>query len=98
MSSAPPAGVSASRRSRRGGTGGRLAVQSREFRPLLAVIADVTAAGELARELSGSGIEVAAGPEGLLRAAALPEAEIVLSAIVGAAGSCRRSKPPGPAR
>ncbi|HEY6000205.1 MAG TPA: 1-deoxy-D-xylulose-5-phosphate reductoisomerase, partial [bacterium] len=44
------------------------------------------AAGELRRELAGTGIEVGAGQEGLVRAAVHPEAQIVLSAIVGAAG------------
>jgi 1-deoxy-D-xylulose-5-phosphate reductoisomerase len=64
----------------------RLAAQAREFRPALAVLADAGGAGELARELAGTGVAVAAGAEGLLRAAALDEAEVVLSAIVGAAG------------
>jgi len=64
----------------------RLAAQAREFRPLLVVAADEAAAGELAHELAGSGIPVAAGAEGLERAAVHPAAQIVLSAIVGAAG------------
>ena len=64
----------------------RLAEQAREFRPLLAVVADAGAAIELRRELAGTGIAVAAGADGLLQAAALPQADIVLSAIVGAAG------------
>jgi 1-deoxy-D-xylulose-5-phosphate reductoisomerase len=64
----------------------RLAAQAREFRPELVVAADAAAARELARELSGSGIPVAAGVPGLERAATLPAADVVLSAIVGAAG------------
>jgi 1-deoxy-D-xylulose-5-phosphate reductoisomerase len=65
---------------------GRLAEQAREFRPELAVIADEALAPGLVRELAGLGIAVAAGPEGMLRAAAYPAAETVLSAVVGAAG------------
>jgi 1-deoxy-D-xylulose-5-phosphate reductoisomerase len=63
-----------------------LAAQARELRPRLAVAADPAAARELRRELAGSGVEVAAGPEGLVRAAVHADAEMVLSAIVGAAG------------
>jgi len=63
-----------------------LAAQARELRPLLAVIADPAGEGPLRRELAGTGIEVDAGTDGLRRAAALPEADVVLSAIVGAAG------------
>jgi 1-deoxy-D-xylulose-5-phosphate reductoisomerase len=63
-----------------------LAAQARELRPLLAVVADPGGEQPLRRELAGTGIEVAAGLEGLRRAAAHPEAAIVLSAIVGAAG------------
>jgi len=64
----------------------RLAAQAREFRPLLVSAADGDAARELGRELAGSGIRVAAGSEGLEAAATLAESDIVLSAIVGAAG------------
>jgi len=60
--------------------------QARACRPLLVALADVKAAKELKERLFGTGIEVAAGPEGICRAAALPQAETVLSAIVGAAG------------
>ena len=64
----------------------RLAAQAREFSPRLVATSDTDAARELGRELSGSGISVAAGPEGLSQAATLPAADVVLSAIVGAAG------------
>jgi 1-deoxy-D-xylulose-5-phosphate reductoisomerase len=63
-----------------------LAAQARELRPHLAVVADREAEPRLRNELAGTGIEVAAGEEGLRRAASHPEADIVLSAIVGAAG------------
>jgi len=51
----------------------------------LAVVADPAAYGELKDALSGRGVEVAAGPEGLIRAGAAPS-EWVMAAIVGAAG------------
>ncbi len=65
-----------------------LAAQCMEFRPRLAVVADVAAAGQLARELDAMGLatEVASGQAGLLAAAALDEAATVVAAIVGAAG------------
>ncbi len=64
----------------------RLAAQAREFHPLLVTAADEAAAGDLEQELSGSGIRVAAGAQGMEQAATHPDADIVLSAIVGAAG------------
>ncbi|MGH1479384.1 MAG: 1-deoxy-D-xylulose-5-phosphate reductoisomerase [Geminicoccales bacterium] len=51
----------------------------------LAVIADPDLYDDLRKALSGTRIEVAAGPEGLILAAALP-ADWVMAAIVGAAG------------
>ncbi len=53
-----------------------------------AVIADVTLAADLGKALrqAGSTAEVLAGDEGLLAAATLTEADIVMAAIVGAAG------------
>jgi len=61
-----------------------LAAQAREFRPRLVAIADATKAAELAARLDG--IEVVAGPQGLNRVAACEGADMVVSAIVGAAG------------
>lgn len=66
--------------------GRRLAEQAREFRPQLVALVDTAAAAALERELSGTGIEVVAGVAGVLRVAGLPAAQVVLSAIVGAAG------------
>ena len=65
-----------------------LLAQCRRFRPELAVMADAGQAATLADALAGEGIDtrVAGGPEGLLEAAALPDAELVMAAIVGAAG------------
>jgi 1-deoxy-D-xylulose-5-phosphate reductoisomerase len=62
-----------------------LAEQAREFRPALVAIADATLREALAAELSGSGISVVAGREGLSEAAAKPS-DMVMSAIMGAAG------------
>jgi len=62
-----------------------LAEQSRRLRPALAVVADPARHADLKAALAGSGIRVAAGPEAVLEAAALP-AEWVMAAIVGAAG------------
>jgi 1-deoxy-D-xylulose-5-phosphate reductoisomerase len=62
-----------------------LAEQARRFGARLAVIADPERYGALKQALSGSGIAAAAGPQGLIEAAAAP-ADWVMAAIVGAAG------------
>ena len=64
---------------------GLLAAQARELRPELAVIGDVSLKEALADALHGTGIEVLAGPQALIEAACRPS-EMVVSAIVGAAG------------
>ena len=66
----------------------RLAAQCRRHRPALAVMADATAARRLHGLLAGmdSPPEVLAGPAALEQVAALPEVDIVMAAIVGAAG------------
>jgi len=64
---------------------GTLVEQAREFRPRFAVVADPACYAELKSGLSGTGIEVAAGPEALVDAAALP-ADWVMAGIVGVAG------------
>jgi len=65
-----------------------LAEQATQFNARFAVIGDETLAGELAKALADRkcGARVLAGAEGLEEAAALPEARIVMAAIVGAAG------------
>ncbi len=63
----------------------KLAEQARLLRPKLAVIADESRLADLKDALAGSGVASAAGPSGLLEAAAMP-AERVMAAIVGAAG------------
>ncbi len=63
----------------------RLIEQVRRHRPQAVCIADPHKAGALRRAL-GRACEVYSGPEGLIQLATLPEADIVLVAIVGTAG------------
>ena len=62
-----------------------LAAQAIALRAKVAVVADPAAYAALKGALSGTGIEAAAGPQALCAAAQLP-ADIVMAAIVGAAG------------
>ncbi len=62
-----------------------LAAQARRFGAERAVIADPALYRDLSAALSGSGIAVAAGPEAVVEAAAMP-AEWIMAAITGAAG------------
>ena len=62
-----------------------LAALAHRFRPRLAVIADRAKAHELEAALPPE-TRAAAGPDALIEAATLPEADIVLCAIVGIAG------------
>jgi 1-deoxy-D-xylulose-5-phosphate reductoisomerase len=63
----------------------RLAAAARAHNARLAVVGEPSAYAALQAALAGSGIEVAAGPAGLIEAAKRP-ADWVMSAIVGAAG------------
>ncbi len=65
-----------------------LAEQCREFKPSYAVMADPASADELRARLRGAGAPTAvlAGAAELVRVAGLPEIDIVVAAIVGAAG------------
>jgi len=65
-----------------------LAQQCAQFNARLAVVADPSLEGALAKALSkaGASAEVMSGEPGLLEAAGGPETEIVMAAIVGAAG------------
>jgi len=65
-----------------------LAAQCREFRPRLAAVAEEAAGAELTELLAAGDpyTEVVSGRAGLLHAAALEQARIVVAAIVGAAG------------
>ena len=64
----------------------RMARQCRVFRPQLAVMATQEAAEKLYAEISDLPIEVAWGEEGLLRAATMPQADCVITAVVGMLG------------
>ena len=64
----------------------RLEEQCRRFRPALAVMMDPAAAYTLRVRLADTGIRVAAGMDGLLEAAVLPQADTVLTAVVGIVG------------
>ena len=60
--------------------------QARRFRPRLAAAADESAAADLRVRLADTGVKVLSGQEGLLEAASLPEADTVVTAMVGVAG------------
>ena len=64
----------------------RMAEQCRQFRPSLAVMSTREAAEALEKELSELNITVAWGEEGLIRAACVPEADCVITAVVGMVG------------
>ena len=64
---------------------GRLAAVARRHRARFAAVADPAAYRELREALAGTGIEAAAGPEALVEAARR-DADLVMAAIVGAAG------------
>jgi 1-deoxy-D-xylulose-5-phosphate reductoisomerase len=63
----------------------RLAEQARRWRPRLLVTADPSRLDELRAAVADLPVEVAAGPEALVEAAQRP-ADLVMAAIVGAAG------------
>ena len=60
--------------------------QAREFSPRLVVLYDEAAAKELRLRLSDTSIEVMSGMDGLLSAAAIEEADTVVTAVVGMIG------------
>lgn len=62
-----------------------IASQIEEFRPALVTMADPEAAAALRRRAGGL-CEIAAGPEGIIRCAALPEVHTVVAAVIGFAG------------
>jgi 1-deoxy-D-xylulose-5-phosphate reductoisomerase len=68
-----------------GGNAALLLEQTRKHRPAVISLSDPAKARELQNVL-GTACEVCSGNEGLLKLATLPEADIVLIAIVGTAG------------
>ena len=63
-----------------------LARQALEFRPDCVVIGEAAGVPSLREALAGTGIRVLEGSAGLCEAAALPEADVVVAAVVGVAG------------
>lgn len=63
-----------------------LAEQCREFHPSLAVIGSESDAAVLRERLQGTGIRVMWGMDGLVAAAEMPEAECVVTAVMGMVG------------
>ena len=64
----------------------RMAQQCRQFRPRLAVMATEAAADALRAEIADLPTRVSFGEEGLSEAAAYPEADCVITAVVGMVG------------
>ena len=64
----------------------RMAQQCREFQPALAVMSTQEAAKALAAAIADLDIEIAWGEEGLIRAATIPQADCVITAVVGMLG------------
>lgn len=64
----------------------RLEAQCRRYHPRLAVLTDESAAADLRVRLAGTDTKVLGGEEALLEAATLPEADTVLTAVVGMTG------------
>ena len=64
----------------------RLEAQARKFRPRLAVLTDEAAAKDLAVRLRDTDTKVLGGPEALTEAAVCPEADTVVTAVVGMVG------------
>ncbi len=64
----------------------RMAQQCRKHQPLLAVMATQEAAQALQAEISDLSTQIAWGEEGLIQAATMPEADCIITAIVGMLG------------
>ena len=64
----------------------RMAQQCRKFQPALAVMATQEAAQALKNEIAGLPTQVAWGEEGLIRAATMPQADCIITAVVGMLG------------
>ena len=64
----------------------RMEEQVRAFRPKLAAMMDPAAAADLRLRLADTPVRVAEGMEGLMEAASLPEADTVITAVMGIVG------------
>ena len=63
-----------------------LAAQAREFKPELGCIGSEKLAGDLKTELADMDVRIVSGSEGLIEAATISSADIVLTAVVGMMG------------
>lgn len=63
-----------------------LAEQTRKFKPQVVAIGDETCYPQLKEALQDLNVQILAGREGVLEASSYPQADIVLSALVGVAG------------
>ncbi len=64
----------------------KLESQIRSFHPQMVAVSTETAAATLRTRCTGLPVEILAGEDGIAQVAAMPGAELVISAIVGAAG------------
>ena len=64
----------------------RMEAQARQFRPRLCVMGNEEAAEELRARLKDLPITVKSGMEGLIEAATIPEADVVITAVMGMVG------------
>ncbi len=64
----------------------RMAQQCRKYRPLLAVMSTQQAAEQLQEQIKDLPIRIGWGEEGLIEAATIPEADCVITAVVGMVG------------
>ncbi len=64
----------------------KLEDQIRRFKPRVVALSDASAAARLRHRCAGLPVEILSGQEGLIQIASMPEAELVISAIVGGAG------------
>jgi 1-deoxy-D-xylulose-5-phosphate reductoisomerase len=64
----------------------KLEAQIRSFKPQVVAVSTESSAATLRKRCAGLPVEVLAGTEGIAQVAAMPGADLVISAIVGAAG------------
>ena len=64
----------------------RLKEQIREFHPELVSLSDEKKAQELKEELAGEAVEVVSGMDGLIEAAGIDSADVIVTAVVGMMG------------
>lgn len=69
-----------------GGNVEKLEAQIRSFNPHVVAVSTESSAAALRTRCAGLPVEILAGEEGIAQVAAMPGAELVISAIVGAAG------------